>query len=170
MITSARKLPFSHSGRENSNARAKFQTQTGFNFYTAKTKAEGHYGDDVANIASLFEPDMVASAQYFDNFQRKTPTEPENRLLMAILEDAIYCFQDNVLAETGKSKKLFDDAEEWVLKDRSDWVFSFHNVCELLGIDPEYLRTGLMRWKQQHYHSSKADKASQSPRSIRSSG
>ncbi len=63
MITSARKLPFSHSGKENSNARSKFQTQTGFNFYTAKTKAERHYGGDVANIASLFEPDMVAPAQ-----------------------------------------------------------------------------------------------------------
>ena len=170
MITTARKLPISHSGKESSSARAKFATHTGFNSYTIRSTAERNYVDENATVASLFEPDTVASAQYFDNFQRKTPTEPENRLLMAILEDAVHCFQDNVLAETGKSKKLFDDAEEWVLKDRSDWVFSFHNVCELLGIDPEYLRTGLMRWKQQHYHSSKADKASQSPRSIRSSG
>jgi hypothetical protein len=148
MITTAHKLPISHSGKENSSARAKFATRAGFNFYTAKSTAERNYVDDGANIASLFEPDTVASAQYFDNFQRKTPTEPENRLLMAVLEDAIHCFQDNVLAEGGKSKKLFDDAEEWVLKECADWIFSFRNVCELLGIDPEYLRAGLMRWKQ----------------------
>jgi hypothetical protein len=160
MITTARKLPISHSGKENSSARAKFATHTGFNSYTIRSTAERNYVDENATVASLFEPDTVASAQYFDNFQRKTPTEPENRLLMAVLDDAIHCFQDNVLAEKGKSKKLFDDAEEWVLKEGADWIFSFRNVCELLGIDPEYLRAGLMRWKQQHYHSFKTDKAS----------
>jgi hypothetical protein len=158
MITTARKLPVLPSGKETSSAKARFATHTGVNSHTAKSTAERSYGDDVANLDSLFEPDAVVSAQYFDNFQRKTPTEPENRLLMAVLEDAIHCFQDNVLAENGKSKKLFDDAEEWVLKERSDWIFSFRNVCELLGIDPEYLRAGLIRWKQQHYHSCKTDK------------
>jgi hypothetical protein len=148
MITTAHKLPISHSGKENSNAKAKFATHTGFNFYTAKSTTERSYVDENATVASLFEPDTVASAQYFDNFQRKTPTQPENRLLLAVLEDAIHCFQDNVLAENGKSKKLFDDAEEWVLKEGGEWIFSFRNVCELLGIDPEYLRAGLMRWKQ----------------------
>jgi hypothetical protein len=160
MITTARKLPIAHSGKENSSARAKFATHTGFNSYTIRSRAERNYVDENATVTSLFEPDTVASAQYFDNFQRKTSKEPENRLLLAVLEDAIHCFQDNALAENGKSKKLFDDAEEWILKERADWIFSFRNVCELLGIDPEYLRAGLMRWKQQHYHSFKTDKVS----------
>jgi hypothetical protein len=162
MITAARKLPISHTGKQNSNARTKIPTHTGFNFYPIKSTAERNYVDENATVASLFEPDTVAAAQYFDNFQRKTPTQPENRLLLAVLEDAIHCFQDNVLAENGKSKKLFDDAEEWLLKEGVDWIFSFRNVCELLGIDPEYLRAGLMRWKQEHYYSFKTDKASSS--------
>ena len=38
-------------------------------------------------------------------------------------------------------------AEEWILdKDRSH-LFSFDNVCEILGLDPEYMRAGLLRWK-----------------------
>lgn len=160
MITTARKLPVAHTGKENSIARAKFATHTRFNFYTLRSTGERSYVDENATVASLFEPDTVASAQYFDTFQRKTSKEPENRLLLAVLEDAIHCFQDNVLAENGKSKKLFNDAEEWILKERADWIFSFRNVCELLGIDPEYLRAGLKRWKQQHYHSVKNDKAS----------
>ena len=159
MITTARKLPISHTGKKKSISKAKFATHRGFNSYTIKSTAERNYVDENATVASLLEPDTVASAQYFDNFQRKTPTEPENRLLLAVLEDAIHCFQDNVLAENGKSKKLFDDAEEWVLKEGADWIFSFRNVCELLGIDPEYLRAGLMRWKQQHYCSFKTEKA-----------
>ena len=32
-----------------------------------------------------------------DNFRRKTPLEPEKALLLAVLEDGIRCFQDNIL-------------------------------------------------------------------------
>lgn len=99
-------------------------------------------------MASLFEPDILAAAQYFDTFRRKTLIEPEKRLLVAILEDAINCFYDNVSADSGRRKKLFDDAQEWVMQERGDWIFSFRNVCELLGLSAEYLRGGLMRWKE----------------------
>lgn len=155
MISTASKLPISRTGNRTSNVRVKLATYAGANFYPTGFTAERKYVDENATVASLLEPDMVASALYFDNYQRKTPTQPENRLLLAVLEDAIHCFQDNVLAENGKSKKLFDDAEEWVLKEGADWIFSFRNVCELLGIDPEYLRAGLMRWKQKHHYSVK---------------
>ena len=158
MITTARKMPMSKTGQEKFTARERFATGAGYNLYPTKSPAERNYVDE-NSLASLFEPDTLSSAQYFDNFQRKTPTQPENRLLLAVLEDAIHCFQDNVLAENAKSKKLFADAEQWVLKDGADWIFSFRNVCELLGIDPEYLRAGLMRWKHNHDCSFKANKA-----------
>ena len=60
------------------------------------------------NIVSLFEPDTLVSAQYFENLRRKT-LEPEKRLMLAVLEDAINCFQDNVLAQSGKRKRLFEE-------------------------------------------------------------
>ena len=113
--------------------------------------------DVVERLASLFDPDSLAPAQFFSNVRRKTLVEPERKLGLAILEDAIDCFQDNVLVSTGKGKNLFEDAQQWFLAENSDWLFSFRNVCELLAIDPDYLRTGLMRWKAQqlahHYHS-----------------
>ena len=116
-------------------------------FNTSKSMGERGHMDVEEKIASLFEPDVLASAQYFDSIRRKTPIEPEKRLLVAILEDSIHCFQDNVVAESGKGKKLFDEAEEWILEERRDWIFSFQNVSELLGLSPEYLRQGLLRWK-----------------------
>ncbi len=99
-------------------------------------------------IASLFQPDTLLPAQYFETYRRNTPLEPEKRLVLALLEDAILCFQDNVLAQSGKRKKLFDEAEEWILEAGDDWVFSFVNICETFGIHPQYLRNGLMKWKQ----------------------
>lgn len=100
-------------------------------------------------MVSLFEADILAPVQFFGTFRRKTLIEPERKLTLAILEDAVNCFQDNVLAESGKAKKLFEDAREWFVAEDSDWIFSFRNVCELLAIDPDYLRAGLTRWREQ---------------------
>jgi hypothetical protein len=101
-------------------------------------------------LTSLFQPDTLLSAQYFDNLRRKTLLEPEKRLMLALLEDAIRCFQDNLSAQTVRKKKLFDEAEEWIVERGGDWVFSFDHVCEALGFTPEYVRQGLLRWKEKH--------------------
>ena len=108
------------------------------------TPAIGFGGDD--KIASLFQPDAVLAEQYFDNFRRKSPLEPEKALFLAVLEDGIRCFQDNLFAESDKKKILFQDAEKWVFGDESGWIFSFASVCAVLGLDPGYLRRGLISW------------------------
>jgi len=99
-------------------------------------------------VSFLLQPDTLLSVQYFDNFRRKTHLEPEKRLLLAILEDGINTFRDNVLALSEKSRRLFKEAEEWITDTDGDWIFSFESVCETLGINPEYVRRGLLRWKE----------------------
>jgi hypothetical protein len=99
-------------------------------------------------ITSLFEPDTLASAQYFQNFRRKTWIEPEKRLILAMLEDAVTCFQIYLTARSGRGKRVFNEAEEWIMIKDDDWIFSFESVCEMLGFNPEYVRQGLRRWKQ----------------------
>jgi len=39
--------------------------------------------------------------------------------------------------------------EEWFLNDDPRWLFSFLNICAVLGLDPGYIRLGLKRWQQQ---------------------
>jgi hypothetical protein len=101
-------------------------------------------------IASLFQPDMLLSAQYFDNLRRKSLLEPEKRLMLAILEDAVSRYQDNLLSPDKRGKRLFADAEDWIVEAGSDWIFSFENVCEALGLNPAYVRQGLLRWKEKN--------------------
>jgi len=98
-------------------------------------------------ITSLFEPDTLLSAQYLD-LHRKALLEPEKRLMLAVLEDAINCFQVNVMAQSGRGKKLFNESEDWIMGRDDDWIFSFVSVCELLRFSPEYVRRGLLRWKE----------------------
>ena len=101
-------------------------------------------------IGSLFQPDTLLSAQYFDNMRRRTLLEPEKRLMLAILEDAVDCFTKNLSAGSGRRKMLFDDAEQWIRADDGDWIFSFDHICEALGFNPAYMRQGLLRWQEKN--------------------
>ena len=48
--------------------------------------------------------------------------EPEKKLMLAILEDAVACFQKYVFARDGKGKALFRETEDWVLEQQGDWL------------------------------------------------
>jgi hypothetical protein len=67
---------------------------------------------------------------------------------LAVLEDAINCFQVNVIAQNARRKKLFNETEDWIMEQDNDWIFSFVSICEVLGLNPEYVRRGLLRWKE----------------------
>lgn len=107
-------------------------------------------------VCSLFQPDTLLPAQFYDTVQRKRRLMPEYRLMLAVLEDAISCFQKYLAARDEREKKLFREAEEWVLEEDSDWVFSFDNTCEVLGFDPRYIRRELLRWKERKVVRSRA--------------
>src|SRR5215470_169513 len=93
--------------------------------------------------------DRLLAAEFFDHLKKKIFAEPENRLMFAVFEDAVSCFQDNVLATDSKRKTMFADAEKWILDADTDGLFSFDNLCGIFEITPQYLRQGLMRWKQE---------------------
>ncbi len=99
-------------------------------------------------VVSLFQPDTLLPDQYLETFRRKAPLEPERKLMLAVLEDAIACFQKYLFARDGKGKTMFREAEDWILEEGSDWLFCFENTCEVLGMDPRYVRQGLLRWKE----------------------
>ena len=99
-------------------------------------------------VSSLFQPDTLLPDQYLDTFRRKTHLEPEKMLMLAVLEDAIACYQKHLFARDGKGRAMFQDAEEWIMEERSDWLFSFESICEVLGLEPQYVRQGLARWKE----------------------
>jgi hypothetical protein len=46
--------------------------------------------------------------------QRKPGLEPEKKLMLAVLEDAIGCFQNFGCAMDNRQKKWFLEAEEWL--------------------------------------------------------
>ena len=101
-------------------------------------------------FSSLFQPDTVMPAQYMETFRRLTYLEPEKRLMLAVLEDGVACFQKYATARNGRGKRIFQETESWINEEPSERLFAFVNVCETLGFDADYLRQGLMGWKAAH--------------------
>jgi hypothetical protein len=100
-----------------------------------------------AVMSSLFQPDELAPYDFEENCQRKERFGPEERLLFAVLEDAISCYQTYMLARKPEERVLFVDAERWIFDDGVEFI-SFYNICDTLKIDPAYLRRGLLAWKR----------------------
>lgn len=103
-------------------------------------------GNAFDRVSSLFQADTLAAQQYQDTYRRKIPQQPEIRLMLAVLEDAINCYQDNVFATNKKRVQLFKEAEEWFMSDEASWIFSFVSVCSILNLEPDYFRLGIRRW------------------------
>ncbi len=96
---------------------------------------------------AVFQPDILVENQYQLTYRRRFHLEPERVLMLAVLQDAVVCFQDNVTATCKRKRLMHLDAEEWIANEDRNYPFSFENVCEALGYDPAYMRQGLMRWK-----------------------
>jgi hypothetical protein len=112
-----------------------------------KSQDKESAGSAEERIAALFQPDTLLNDQFLDTYRRHLPLEPEQRLVIAVLEDGIHAFQDNFGASHSKKRRIFDDAETWIFSDDNDWIFSFVSVCSLLNLEPAYLRRGLRQWQ-----------------------
>ena len=99
------------------------------------------------DLSFLFEPDVLASNQFHSVIKSSSLPDPERRLMVAILEDAVSCLSKDPRRCPRQQRKSFDEAHSWInASDADGWIFSFTNVCETLGFDPGYLRRGLNRW------------------------
>jgi len=99
-------------------------------------------------LPALFEPDTLLPIQCVEAMRRKHLLEGEKRLILSVLEDAVECFMKCIDSPTSKGQRLFRDADEWINLEDKRWVFSFDNVCDMLDINPEYMRRGLRQWKE----------------------
>jgi hypothetical protein len=94
-----------------------------------------------------FHPILWTTKSLKDS-SRRTSERGEEKLMLAVLASAIQHFQKHVLSKDEKGRILFQEAEEWFLERDSDQLFSFEYICETLRLHPDYIRQGLMSWKE----------------------
>jgi hypothetical protein len=71
--------------------------------------------------------------------------QPERRLMLAVLEDAIDGYVANGGAVRGIRRVRFEEAARWFRANDTEWPFSFVCICDALGIDPAVIRRMLVR-------------------------
>jgi len=99
--------------------------------------------------AGLFEPDVLLPNQYFAAFRLGRAVEGERRLMLAVLEDAVDSYRKYALARDPREQACFLEAREWFVSDDRSWLFAFENVCDVLEMEPDYLRSGLDKWRRE---------------------
>lgn len=82
------------------------------------------------------------------NQTRRMEVMGEFILVQAILREAIRTYQKYAVKKGTRASRLFRDVNEWFSSDDRHWFFSFVNVCDILSLEPTYIRTGLRLWRE----------------------
>ncbi len=97
--------------------------------------------------SGLFEPDVLLPNQFLSFFRKELGFDRERRLMLAVLEDALDCFQKYAHSDDVRGQQLFSDSHSWIMSDERKWLFSFENICEIVDMNPSYIREGLHKWR-----------------------
>lgn len=65
------------------------------------------------------------------------------RLMAALLFNSAQAYMSFSLTRSKQGKRKYGEAYEWVHSSDRAYIFSFLNVCDCLGINPEWMRRGL---------------------------
>jgi hypothetical protein len=86
-------------------------------------------------VDGLLAMNCVMPVQFHE---RRSNRSGEERLLLAVLKDAIDAF-------LGEEPQASKEAARWLKDTRCRHPFSFQNICDIFGLDSGWLRQGLFR-------------------------
>lgn len=73
------------------------------------------------------------------------PRVPEDRLMLAVLLDAVALLREYAFGKHPHSRRTVIDTLGWFASDDTSWPLSFKNVCIGLDIEPDAFRDALDR-------------------------
>ena len=88
-------------------------------------------------------PESILPEQLDDRPFGGARTQPEKRLQVAVLADALLTFRRWAGVEHPRARRLFADVDAWFASDDANGPFTFVTICDSLGFDPAYVRRGL---------------------------
>jgi len=88
-------------------------------------------------------PGSIMPEQFWHH--QTAPRSGEQRLLSAILEEALLCLWNYRYIDTPKGRRLFAEAYEWAISDDVSYLCTFRNVCHHIGVNPDDLQPKIKR-------------------------
>ena len=90
--------------------------------------------------SSLTQLDIILPSQHFGPRRKQAP---EQRLMIAVLHDALDCLEKYRFAASKQGRRLFHEAKQWFLADETEWPYSFECICGVLDLDSNAVRQRL---------------------------
>ena len=87
--------------------------------------------------------DNARSAHFSTPLTESPAATPEKGLALGVLRQAAHDLRRFRSATRGVRRELYLDAYDWVTASDFSWPYSFVNVCKLLNVCPEVVRTEL---------------------------
>ena len=87
--------------------------------------------------------------------------QPEKRLMLAVLADAMVEFVQASRAAGWRSRRMAAEIEAWFSTDEAEWPFSFTNICDSLGLDVQRLRAALRQCRAEALRALAAETATE---------
>jgi hypothetical protein len=88
---------------------------------------------------AFYEFETVLPAQFYSP-QRRCSLQPEKRLMLAVLEDAVLAYL--------RGLQLVPETRAWFDADDFTWPYSFANLCDALALYRHAVRAALRRQRE----------------------
>jgi hypothetical protein len=88
--------------------------------------------------------DPIVAEAFFGSSIHSGPVSAERELMIAVLSDAIECFWKYRKSRAALAIRLYQEAKAWLFADNENQPFSFQNICQTLGLEPSYIRRGIL--------------------------
>lgn len=95
--------------------------------------------------AGLFGVEAILPVQFWRADGRVDRGEPERRLMLAVLQDAVLTLTAHARGGTARSRRVVEEARRWLASDSREHPFAFGAICDVLGLDVGYLRAAVRR-------------------------
>jgi hypothetical protein len=70
--------------------------------------------------------------------------------MLAVLEDAVRTVTTCERTYGDRIRRRVREAEAWFAADDREWPFSFLNICQAIGVEPDRVRAWLARQASRH--------------------
>jgi len=90
-----------------------------------------------ATPVHMLQSDFNLPIQEIESHRKQVP---EKHLMIAVLQDALECVVKYRHAHDLLGRRLFEDAESWLLAEDTGWPYSFECICAVLDLEPDAVR------------------------------
>lgn len=93
--------------------------------------------------------DVLLPTQFFEGTHHPDAGDPERRLMSAVLELGIRDYRNLVAGADASRRSDWNSVHGWLEERDARWLFSFENICNVLGIDADAVRGRLCRLRDE---------------------